>query len=106
MRSIRAKWWCSCGGGVQPVGERAIRPPYPTARREARTVASLCEAGPESQTPATEEGVPRMVTGSRRGVPVHRMSWAGIFMAVAAGVLALYGSTHSEKHIAGSPLRQ
>src|SRR5207248_10930404 len=45
-------------------------------------------------------------TGSRRGVPGHRMSWAGIFMAVAAGVLALYGSTHSEKHIAGSPLRQ
>ncbi len=46
-----------------------------------------------------------MVTGSSRAVPVHRMSWVGIGMAVVAGVLALYGSMHSEKHIDDSPLR-
>jgi hypothetical protein len=34
------------------------------------------------------------------------MAWAGIVMAVLAGVLALYGSMHAEKHIAGSPLRE
>jgi hypothetical protein len=47
-----------------------------------------------------------MVTGSTRGAPIHRMAWAGIAMAVVAGVLALYGSMHAEKHIAGSPLRE
>lgn len=47
-----------------------------------------------------------MVTGSNRGAPVHLMSWAGIVMAVVAGVLALYGSMAAEKHIAGSPLRE
>lgn len=47
-----------------------------------------------------------MVTGSTRGVPVHRLAWAGIVTAVLAGVLALYGSMHAEKHIAGSPLRE
>src|SRR5262245_58771077 len=47
-----------------------------------------------------------MVTGSSRGGPVHWMSWAGIVMAVIAGVLALYGSMHAEKHLAGSPLRE
>lgn len=45
-----------------------------------------------------------MVTGTTRA-PVHRMAWAGIAMAVVSGVLALYGSMHAEKHIAGSPLR-
>jgi hypothetical protein len=34
------------------------------------------------------------------------MSWTGIVMAVLAGVLALYGSMHAEKHLAGSPLRE
>ena len=46
-----------------------------------------------------------MVTGSTRGVPVHRLAWVGITTAVLAGVLALYGSMEAEKHIAGSPLR-
>ncbi len=46
-----------------------------------------------------------MVTGSTRGAPIHRMAWAGIVTAVVAGVLALYGSMHAEKHIANSPLR-
>lgn len=45
-----------------------------------------------------------MVTGSTHGAPIHRMAWAGIAMAVVSGVLALYGSMHAEKHIAGSPL--
>jgi hypothetical protein len=45
-----------------------------------------------------------MATGVTRG-PVHRMAWAGIAMAVLAGVLALYGSMHAEKHLDGSPLR-
>ena len=45
-----------------------------------------------------------MVTGYTRA-PIHRMAWAGIATAVLAGVLALYGSMHAEKHIAGSPLR-
>jgi hypothetical protein len=47
-----------------------------------------------------------MVTGSTHGAPIHRMAWTGIAMAVVAGVLALYGSMHAEKHIAGSPLRE
>ena len=47
-----------------------------------------------------------MATGTTRGAPVHRMAWAGIVMAVVSGVLALYGSMHAEKHIAGSPLRE
>jgi hypothetical protein len=47
-----------------------------------------------------------MVTGSTRGVPVHWMSWAGFATSVVACLLALYGSMHAEKHIAGSPLRQ
>ncbi|MBN9121738.1 MAG: hypothetical protein J0I06_21800 [Planctomycetes bacterium] len=47
-----------------------------------------------------------MVTGSTHGAPVHRMAWTGIAMAVVAGVLALYGSMHAEKHLAGSPLRE
>jgi hypothetical protein len=47
-----------------------------------------------------------MVTGSTRGVPVHWMSWAAFAAAVVACVLAFYGSMQSEKHIAGSPLRQ
>jgi hypothetical protein len=37
------------------------------------------------------------------GGPIHRMAWAGIAMAVLAGVLALYGSMHAEKHLPGSP---
>lgn len=45
-----------------------------------------------------------MATGARRA-PIHRMAWAGIAMAALAGVLALYGSMHAEKHIADSPLR-
>ena len=47
-----------------------------------------------------------MVTGSTREAPVHLLSWAGIVTAVLAGVLALYGAMHAEKHIAGSPLRE
>ncbi len=47
-----------------------------------------------------------MVTGSTRGVPVHRLAWAGIVTAVFAGLLALYGSMHAEKHFAHSPLRE
>ena len=47
-----------------------------------------------------------MVTGSSRAAPIHRMAWAGIAMAVVAGVLALYGSMQAEKHLAGSPLRE
>ncbi|QJW94594.1 hypothetical protein [Frigoriglobus tundricola] len=47
-----------------------------------------------------------MVTGSTRTAPVHFMSWAGIVMAVLAGVLGLYGAMHAEKHLAGSPLRE
>lgn len=47
-----------------------------------------------------------MVARSTRGVPVHRLAWAGIVTAVFAGVLALYGSMEAEKHIAGSPLRE
>jgi hypothetical protein len=34
------------------------------------------------------------------------MAWAGIAMAVIAGVLALYGSMQAEKHLSGSPLRE
>jgi hypothetical protein len=45
-----------------------------------------------------------MVTGTSRG-PVHRLALAGIVTAVVAGVLALYGATHAEKQLAGSPLR-
>src|SRR5436309_366649 len=45
-----------------------------------------------------------MVTGTTRA-PIHRMAWAGIATAVLAGVLALYGSVHAEKHLPGSPLR-
>lgn len=63
----------------------------------------IAEAG-AGRKPLT--GNNRMVTGSSRGAPVHRMSWVGIGMAVVSGVLALYGSMHSEKHIAGSPLRE
>ncbi len=47
-----------------------------------------------------------MVTGSTRGAPVHRLAWTGIVTAAVAGVLALYGSMHAEKHIANSPLRE
>ncbi|MCI0699787.1 MAG: hypothetical protein L0241_01710 [Planctomycetia bacterium] len=47
-----------------------------------------------------------MVTGLARRVPVHWMSWTGFITAILAGVLALYGSMQSEKHIANSPLRQ
>ena len=47
-----------------------------------------------------------MVTRPGRRAPVHRMAWAAIAMAVVSGVLALYGSMHAEKHIAGSPLRE
>jgi hypothetical protein len=46
-----------------------------------------------------------MATSAAR-VPVHLMSWAGIVMAAVAGVLALYGSMHAEKHLAHSPLRE
>lgn len=46
-----------------------------------------------------------MATAATRAAPVHFMSWAGIAMAVLAGVLALYGAMHAEKHLAGSPLR-
>ena len=46
-----------------------------------------------------------MVTGVTRA-PIHRMAWAGIVMAVLAGILALYGAMHAEKHLAGSPLRE
>jgi hypothetical protein len=46
-----------------------------------------------------------MVTGTSRA-PIHRMAWAGIVAAVLAGVLALYGAMHAEKHLPGSPLRQ
>jgi hypothetical protein len=46
----------------------------------------------------------RMVTLPSRA-PIHWMSWAAIAMAVAAGVLGLYGAIAAEKHIAGSPLR-
>ena len=47
-----------------------------------------------------------MVTRPNHRVPIHSMAWAGIVMAVVSGVLALYGSMHAEKHIAGSPLRE
>ena len=47
-----------------------------------------------------------MATGANRAAPVHLMAWAGIVTAVLAGVLALYGSMHAEKHLAGSPLRE
>lgn len=47
-----------------------------------------------------------MVTGSSRGAPVHWMSWVGIAVSVVAGVLALYGSVHAEKHLPNSPLRE
>jgi hypothetical protein len=33
------------------------------------------------------------------------MAWTGIAMAVLAGVLALYGGMHAEKHLPDSPLR-
>jgi hypothetical protein len=46
-----------------------------------------------------------MVTGTTRA-PIHRMAWAGIVIAVIAGVLALYGSMAAEKHLARSPLRE
>ncbi len=46
-----------------------------------------------------------MVTGTTRA-PIHPLAWAGIVMAVSAGILALYGSMAAEKHIAGSPLRE
>lgn len=46
-----------------------------------------------------------MVTGSTRGRPIHRLAWLGIGTAVLAALLALYGSMHAEKHLAGSPLR-
>jgi hypothetical protein len=46
-----------------------------------------------------------MVTGSTRGLPIHRLAWTGIVTAILAGVLALYGSMEAEKHITGSPLR-
>jgi hypothetical protein len=46
-----------------------------------------------------------MATGTTHA-PIHRMAWAGIAMAVVSGALALYGSMHAEKHIAGSPLRE
>ncbi len=45
-----------------------------------------------------------MVTGVSHA-PVHRLAWVGIGTAVVAGVLALYGAMHAEKHLAGSPLR-
>ncbi|HEY1190798.1 MAG TPA: hypothetical protein VGE74_24420 [Gemmata sp.] len=47
-----------------------------------------------------------MVTGSTRGAPVHPLAWAGIVLAVCAGVLGLYGSMYAEKQLAGSPLRE
>lgn len=47
-----------------------------------------------------------MVTASSRGAPVHPLAWTGIATAVLAGALALYGSMHAEKHLAGSPLRE
>jgi hypothetical protein len=47
-----------------------------------------------------------MVTVLAKRVPVHWMAWAGLGTALVAVVLALYGSMQSEKHIAGSPLRQ
>ncbi|MBP3954657.1 hypothetical protein J8F10_05090 [Gemmata sp. G18] len=47
-----------------------------------------------------------MVTGSTRGAPVHGAAKLSIVTAVIAGVLALYGSMHAEKHIAGTPLRE
>jgi hypothetical protein len=37
--------------------------------------------------------------------PVNRLAVLSIAIAVIAGVMALYGSMHAEKHIAGSPLR-
>lgn len=46
-----------------------------------------------------------MVTGTTQA-PIHRLAWAGIVMAVIAGVLALYGSMAAEKHLAHSPLRE
>ena len=47
-----------------------------------------------------------MMTAANRVAPVHLMAWAGIAMAILAGVLALYGAMHAEKHLAGSPLRE
>ena len=47
-----------------------------------------------------------MVTGSARRVPLHWMAWAGFVASLVAAVLAFYGSMQSEKHIAGSPLRE
>jgi hypothetical protein len=47
-----------------------------------------------------------MVTTPGRRAPIHFMAWAAIAMAVVAGVLALYGSMHAEKHLPESPLRQ
>jgi hypothetical protein len=47
-----------------------------------------------------------MVTTPGRRAPIHWTAWAGIAMAVVAGVLSLYGSMHAEKHIPDSPLRQ
>lgn len=37
--------------------------------------------------------------------PVYWVAWVAFGMALVAFALALYGSLHAEKHIAGSPLR-